>query len=71
MSKIEITVELIEKFLDGIKHGDDEHREWLEEATYNFWLNDKEVPEPRGSGTKDRLYREIEKLRAEIAELKK
>jgi len=71
MSKIEITVELVEKYLDGILHGDDEHRDWLEEATYNYWLYDKPIPSPRGSGTKDRLYKEIERLRSEVETLKK
>ena len=71
MSKIEITVELVEKYLDGILHGDDEHREWLEEATYNYWLYDKPIPSPRGSGTKDRLYKEIERLRSEVERLSK
>lgn len=66
----EITIEVVEQFLDGILHGDDEHREWLEEATYNFFINDTAVPTPRGSGTKDRLYKEIAKLREEIKRLK-
>jgi hypothetical protein len=66
----EITVELVEKYLDGVLHGDKEHREWLTEATYNFWVEDKEIPTPRGSGTKDRLYREIERLREELNALK-
>ena len=70
-NKIEITVELVEKYLDGILHGDDEHREWLEEATYNYWLYNKPIPSPRGSGTKDRLYKEIERLRSEVETLKK
>ena len=70
-NKIEITVELVEKYLDGILHGDDEHREWLEEATYNYWLYDKPIPSPRGSGTKDRLYKEIERLRSEVERLSK
>jgi hypothetical protein len=70
-NKIEITVELVEKYLDGILHGDDEHRDWLEEATYNYWLYDKPIPSPRGSGTKDRLYKEIERLRSEVETLKK
>ena len=67
---MEITVELIEKFLDGVRHGDQEHIEWLEEATYNFWFNDTKIPEPRGSGTKDNLYKEIERLKAELKHLK-
>ena len=71
MSKIEITVELVEKYLDGILHGDDEHREWLEEATYNYWLYNKPILSPRGSGTKDRLYKEIERLRSEVERLSK
>jgi hypothetical protein len=71
MSKIEITVELVEKYLDGILHGDDEHRDWLEEATYNYWLYNKPIPSPRGSGTKDRLYKEIERLRSEVERLSK
>jgi len=70
MSKYNIQIEDIERFLDGILHGDDEHREWLEEATYNFFIHDKPMGEPRGSGTKDRLYKEIEKLREEIKQLK-
>ena len=67
----EVTVELIERYLDGVLHGDDEHREWLTEATYNFWAYDTDIPTPRGSGTKDRLYQEIERLRAENEMLKK
>ena len=70
-NKIEITVELVEKYLDGILHGDDEHRDWLEEATYNYWLYNKPIPSPRGSGTKDRLYKEIERLRSEVERLSK
>ena len=66
----EITVELVEQYLDGVLHGDEEHREWLTEATYNFWVEGKEIPTPRGSGTKDRLYREIERLREELDALK-
>ena len=66
----EITVELVEQYLDGVLHGDDEHREWLTEATYNFWVEDKDIPTPRGSGTKDRLYKEIERLRKELEQLK-
>jgi hypothetical protein len=65
----EITVELIEKYLDGVLHGDEEHREWLTEATYAFFSEDKPVPPPRGSGTKDRLYKEIETLRLKIKQL--
>lgn len=66
----EITVELVEQYLDGVLHGDEEHREWLTEATYNFWVEGKDIPTPRGSGTKDRLYKEIERLRLENEELK-
>lgn len=66
-----VNVEDLERFLDGILHGDDEHREWLEEATYNFFINKTDMPSPRGSGTKDRLYREIERLRVENEQLKK
>ncbi len=66
----EITVELVEQYLDGVLHGDEEHREWLTEATYNFWVEGKDIPTPRGSGTKDRLYREIERLREELDALK-
>ena len=66
----EVTVELIEQYLDGVLHGDEEHREWLTEATYNFWAYNQDIPTPRGSGTKDRLYREIERLRLENEELK-
>ena len=66
----EITVELVEQYLDGVLHGDEEHREWLTEATYNFWAYDRPIPTPRGSGTKDRLYQEIERLRLENENLK-
>jgi hypothetical protein len=70
-NRFNIKIEDVEKFLDGILHGDEEHREWLEEATYNFFIYDKPMGEPRGSGTKDRLYKEIERLRAENEELRK
>jgi hypothetical protein len=52
----------INELLEGILHGDDEHREWLTEAIYN-WAAGKPIPEPRGSGTKDGLYKEIERLK--------
>jgi len=52
----------IDELLEGILHGDEEHREWLTEAIYN-WADGKPIPEPRGSGTKDNLYKEIERLR--------
>jgi len=67
---MKVNIEDVERFLDGVLHGDEEHREWLEEATYNFFIHDKDIPTPRGSGTKDRLYNEIKRLRAEIEELK-
>ena len=71
MTKYNINTEDVERFLDGILHGDDEHREWLTEATYNFFIHDQPMGEPRGSGTKDRLYKEIEKLRKELQDAKK
>ena len=58
-----------EQLLKGILHGDEEHREWLTEAVNN-WAENKPIPEPRGSGTKDRLYQEIERLKEENNELK-
>ena len=58
------------QLLDDILHGDEEHREWLSESFHNAWEG-KPVPNPRGSGTKDRLYREIHRLRDELDELKK
>ena len=67
----EVTIETVEKYLDGILHGDDEHRDWLAEATYAFWIDDKPMPSPRGSGTKDRLYKEIERLRELLNESQK
>jgi hypothetical protein len=57
----------IKILLEGILHGDDEHREWLEEAVY-AWDEGKNIPEPRGSGTKDRLYKEIEVLKQQLRE---
>jgi len=69
-NKYNIQVEDIERFLDGILHGDEEHREWLEEATYNFFIYNKPIGEPRGSGTKDRLYQEIKRLREELDAIK-
>ena len=70
MKDYNVNIEDVEKFLDGVLHGDDENREWLEEATYNFFIHKTTIPHPRGSGTKDRLYKEIEKLRKENNELK-
>lgn len=61
---------VIGKLLEGILHGDDEHREWLTEAVNN-WAEGLPIPEPRGSGTKDGLYKEIERLKKEIALLTK
>ena len=55
-------IEDVERFLDGILHGDDEHREWLKEATYNFFIHNLPIGEPRGSGTKDKLYAELEMM---------
>lgn len=69
--KYPIKVEDIEKFLEGILHGDDEHREWLTEATYAFFIYGTPMGEPRGSGTKDRLYKEIESLRKQLEDAKK
>ena len=60
----------INELLEGILHGDDEHREWLTEAINN-WAEGKPIPEPRGSGTKDSLYKEIDRLKKEIALLTK
>lgn len=57
------------KLYEAIKHGDEEHRKWLKEAIESFFLG-KQIPSPRGSGTKDALYREIEQLKKEIEELK-
>ena len=55
----------IKVLLEGILHGDDEHREWLEEAVY-AWASGNDIPAPRGSGTKDRLYKEIETLKQKL-----
>ena len=55
----------IEILLKGILHGDSEHQEWLKEAVY-AWAEGKDIPTPRGSGTKDRLYKEIELLKQQL-----
>ena len=55
----------IEILLKGILHGDSEHQEWLKEAVY-AWAEGKDIPIPRGSGTKDRLYKEIESLKQQL-----
>lgn len=60
---------LAQQLFRGISHGDQEHREWLQEAVFNFFEG-KPIPEPRGSGTKDRLYKEIERLLEENDKLK-
>ena len=36
----------IKILLEGILHGDDEHRDWLEEAVY-AWAEGKDIPTPR------------------------
>ena len=58
------------QLLEDILHGDEEHMEWLTEAFHCAWES-KHVPSPRGSGTKDRLYREIFRLREEKENLEK
>jgi hypothetical protein len=55
----------VEILLKGILHGDSEHQEWLKEAVY-AWAEGKDIPTPRGSGTKDRLYKEIESLKQQL-----
>lgn len=57
----------IEVLLEGLLHGDNEHKEWLTEAVY-AWVEGKPMPAPRGSGTKDKLYKEIERLKNIIKE---
>ena len=53
------------KLLQDVLHGDEEHCKWLTEAFTNAW-NSEPVPPPRGSGTKDRLYREIHRLQDKL-----
>lgn len=53
------------KLLEDVLHGDQEHIDWLTEAFHCAWEG-KPVPTPRGSGTKDRLYREIHRLRDKL-----
>lgn len=62
---IEITPE---KILDAILHGDETHREWLDEAIHNLWEG-KEVPPPRGSNTSDALRAYITQLEDAILKL--
>ena len=57
------------RFLEDVLHGDQEHREWLTEAFQCAWEG-KPVPAPRGSGTKDRLYKELMATQEELRLLK-
>ena len=59
----------IDVLLEGILHGDDEHKEWLTEAIH-CWDKNQPIPTPRGSGTKDKLYSEIQTLTLENTKLK-
>ena len=49
----------IETLFDQIKHGDEDHREWLREAINNHF-DGKPVPAPRGGNTKDKRILEME-----------
>lgn len=60
---------LARQLWEQISHGDKEHQKWLLEACEAFF-DGHEVPEPRGSETKDRMYKEIKRLEAEIAKLR-
>ncbi len=55
---------------EALKHGDEEHQIWLHEAIH-AWFQRKPVPEPRGSGTKDKLYKEVKRLTEENEFLKR
>lgn len=70
MNKETISKEAFFQLLKDVLHGDQEHKNWLTEAFHAAW-NETPVPLPRGSGTKDRLYREIHRLQDELDSLKK
>lgn len=57
-----------DRLLANVLHGDEEHKQWLTDAFYAAW-DGLPVPPPRGSGTKDRLYNELIKTQARVAEL--
>lgn len=69
------------KDIDGLynvlKHGDEDHKEWLKETIQIYYENTSGVrgpyseliyPEVRGSGNKDKLIKELQE---EIEKLKK
>jgi hypothetical protein len=55
------------QLLTNVLHGDQEHRDWLTEAFNAAWEN-RPVPPPRGSGTKDRLYQELMETQRKLAD---
>lgn len=57
---------VIQGLYDALKHGDDEHKQWLKEAI-TAWYDDLPIPEPRGNGNKEKRIAELER---EIRELK-
>lgn len=52
IGKLFIAFSRIETLYDAIKHGDQEHQDWLKEAI-DLHLQGKQVPEVRGKGNKE------------------
>lgn len=57
---------LVERLHSAIKHGDQDHRDWLLEAIGAFFVG-QPIPEPRGKGNKEA---EITRLQADNADLR-
>jgi hypothetical protein len=50
---------LVERLFLALKHGDQDHQDWLREAITAFYA-DQPVPAPRGSGNKERRIATLE-----------
>jgi|TARA_B100000287_G_scaffold345836_1_gene333286 hypothetical protein len=64
-----LTKEDVDKYLSGILHGDDIHRDWLKEATYNYFLEGEPMTAPRGAGTKAAMELALNKAKNTVSDL--